>query len=298
MKFRNFKYFLTEALKSMFRNRLMSVASMVTVASCTLILSISYFIVSNLDHMLESVERSMYVVVFIHEDATDAQVHALEAQIIAIDNVQSISFTSAEEALEDLSNLLGDERLLDGLEDTDVLLRSFNVEVTDVNARDNVASTIESFDHVYTIIDDQELVSAVQNISRAIRLFSIFIVLMLSGISAVIIINTIKITVSARKNEISIMKYVGATDWFIRWPFLFEGVLIGLIGAIMSLVIGYFIYLQSMQALMNYLDFLTQLFELREIGAVYMVLTPTILFMGIGIGTLGSIVSVRKHLKV
>jgi cell division transport system permease protein len=110
--------------------------------------------------------------------------------------------------------------------------------------------------------------------------------------------NTIKLTVTARKNEISIMKYVGATDWFIRWPFLFEGILIGLMGAILSLAIGYVIYLQSVQAVMNYLGFLAQLFELREIGAVYIVLTNLILFMGIGIGALGSVVSVRRYLDV
>lgn len=297
MKFRNLRYFLAEALMSMFRNRLMSFASIVTVASCTLILGVSYFISSNLDYMLEQVERSMYVVVFIEENATAPEVDILRASISNLDSVGNIAFTSEEEALEDLISMMGDDTLIYGIEDTPVLLRSFSVEVLDIYARETVVTAIRTFDHVHTIVDDYDLINMVMAISRGIRVASIAIIVFLSAVSAIIIINTIKITVSSRQIEINIMKYVGATDSFIRWPFLFEGILIGLFGAILSLIISYFMYFRTMQFIVEGYGIL-QLVELRETGVIFVVLTPLILLLGIGIGAFGSTISVRKHLRV
>lgn len=301
MKLRNLRYFLVEAVSCMFKNRLMSLASIITVASCTLILCISYFIVSNLDYILEGIERSMVIVAYIDDDATDAQVRELEHLILEIEYVEGLTFTSSEEALVNFSEALGDqEGFLRGLEGTNILPSSFDIELNDVYGQDYVVSELLKLKNrgIDGILHDQDAIDALIGINRGIRITSIFMVLFLAAISTVIIINTIRITVTARKNEINIMKYVGATDWFIRWPFILEGVLIGFIGAMISLTIGWISYSRSIDIIETSMTFIANLVQVKDIYSIFVVITPITLLMGIGIGIVGSVTSIRKHLRV
>lgn len=301
MKLRNLRYFLIEAIRCMFKNRLMTIASVITVASCTLLLGISYFIVSNLDYFLERFESSIVIIAYIDDDATDAQVRELESLILEIDYVENIKFTSSEDALINFSeDLLDQEGFLLGLQDTNILPRSFDIEVSEIQGLQYVVQELLQLNDngIYEVYNDQDAIDSLIGINRSIRFISIILIIFLAAISTVIIINTIRITVSTRKNEINIMKYVGATDWFIRWPFILEGILIGFIGAVTSLFIGWLVYSRSIEIILLNLPFLTRLVEFRDINSIFIVLAPTTLLMGIGIGVFGSVTSIRKHLRV
>lgn len=298
MKLRNLRYFLTESIKSMIRNRLMSLASIVTVASCTLILCVSFFFVTNVNQVLGGLERGLNIIVFIETEATDSQVNALETQITALEYVVGISFTSSEEAMEMMRQDIS-PALLEGL-DYDILPRSFEVEVNHLDNHPFVTEQILSMPHVYEILQDQDGIEIFVGLNRAVAVIGFLTILFLGAISTVIIINTIKITVSARKNEINIMKYVGATDWFIRWPFLMEGILIGIFGASLALGISYFIYTALKNALTSETNPLVVIFQFepRDVASVFLLLIPMCISMGVGIGVVGSVTSIRKYLRV
>jgi len=301
MKLRNLKYFLVEALSGMFKNRLMSLASIITVVSCTLLLSISYFVISNLDYMLESVERSMIIIAYIDDEVSDAGVLELEQLILDIEYVDGISFTSSEEALRMFSEGLADqETFLQGLGDTNVLPRSFDIEVNDIEAQDDVVEKLLALENegIYGVLHDPDTIEVLASFNRSVRLASSAMIVFLGGVSTIIIMNTIKITVSTRKVEINIMKYVGATDWFIRWPFILEGVLIGLIAAIISLIISWLTYLRTIEIIVTNIPFITNMFGFRDAYSIFTVLIPTTLVMGVSIGVVGSVTSIRKHLRV
>ena len=300
MKIRNFKYILGESLKSMIRNRLMSLASIVTVASCTLIFAISYSIIVNINQVLTGVERSLSIVVFIEDEATQEQVDELEGQIRGLDHVTGLRFISAEEAMDNLAFSLP-EGILYGLGGSSILPRSFEIDIDSLYNQELVTAQLNQLNNIENIVQDQDMVDVFMTINRGVSVVGIIIILFLASISTVIIINTIKITVAARENEINIMKYVGATDGFIRWPFLMEGILIGIFGAVLAMIISYFIYFGVVNATTSGItaEFLEMMaFEVAEVGAVFMVLVPVSILMGVVIGTIGSVTSIRKYLRV
>lgn len=297
MKLRNLKYFLSESFRSMFRNRLMTLASVVTVAACSLVLAISYFLLVNLEQVVESFERNITIEVFIDNEATEEDLIRLEQEILAIHYVDGINFISFEEALELAVERLGDIVILGGLGEG-VFPRSFEVEVTNLEMQEQVAGIISNIDLIEDIRQGQEAVELVLGITGGLRVVSIIAILFLGMISTIIIVNTIKITVSARKNEISIMKYVGATNSFIRWPFLMEGILIGFLGASIALILSYFIYTAALTNIIANFYTMTAAFELRNPADVFIILSPLVLLLGISIGVLGSASSIRRFLKV
>ncbi|MCL1997063.1 MAG: permease-like cell division protein FtsX [Defluviitaleaceae bacterium] len=300
MKIRNLRYFLSESIRSMIRNRLMSLASIITVASCILILAISYFIVTNVNQLMENIGQSMLIIVFVEDEATDHEVDVLESQLVNIPHIVDISFTSEEEAFARAADEWGMEpELLEGL--PHIMPRSFSLELDALENQHYVVNYVTGLDSVMHIRHDQEGMDIFIGISRTVSIVSAIVIAFLGGISTVIIINTIKITVSARKNEINIMKYVGATDWFIRWPFLMEGVLIGVLGALTALGASYFIYTYAVVSIVDGVlgaFFAILFFEPRDVGEVFLMLAPICVAMGICIGVAGSATSIRKYLRV
>lgn len=303
MKLQNLKYFLQESTKSMFRNRLMSMASIVTVMGCTLILAISYFIITNVNQIMSGVERSMSVVAFLEIGISEEEIAILEAELLDLYYVSNLSFRSSEEAFLNLAEDMGiEEALLYGLTE-DIFPASFSIEVNYIDNQVAVVEEISAFAGIDTIRHDQEAMDMFINFSRAITIFGFITIAFLGGISTVIIINTIKITVSARQTEINIMKYVGATDSFIRWPFMMEGMLMGILGALLALVISYFIYTNLLnnittgespiQVVLAVLGFVP-----IEVNEIFMILAPVSIATGITIGVIGSATSMRKYLRV
>lgn len=306
MRIRTIKYFLSESIRSMVRNRLMTIASIITVASCTLILAISYFLITNINQILEGLERSMSIVVFVDDYATENELQTLEEQLLQLPyiNPESLSFTSSEEAFYYFMRDIGfDEATLEGLPQDTILPSSFSLELYNIENQQIIVGYIENLDNVLDIRYDQDAINVFITFSRSVSIIGLVMILFLASISTVIIINTIKITVSARKNEINIMKYVGATDSFIRWPFLMEGILIGIVGATVALGSGYFIYAYVVNSLVSddgriSLMLAMFLFVPRDITDVFIFLVPVCLGLGTIIGVIGSATSIRKYLRV
>ena len=279
----------------MVKNRLMSIASIITVMGCTLILAISYFLITNVNQLLAGVERSMSIVAFVDIGTEEADIAVLEQQLLSLPYVVSMSFTSSAEAFENVATDMGiDEELLLGFGE-ETFPASFAIEVDNIENQLMVVEEIEALDHIRGVRHDQEAMEIFIDFSQAVTIFGVITIVFLAGISTVIIINTIKISLQIRKNEISIMKYVGATDWFIRWPFIIEGMFIGIIGAIFPILVSFFLYQQAylMFQSIEILDFI----RYRNVVEIFAFLAPLCLMGGIFLGVIGSVSSIRKYLK-
>ncbi|MCL1883306.1 MAG: permease-like cell division protein FtsX [Defluviitaleaceae bacterium] len=297
MKPRTIKYFIHEALRSIIYNKFMSIASIFSVASSIFIVVVFYTLGANVEYIMGHMEAQMGMAVRIDENINTADRGRLEHRIRAISNVADVSFVSREEALLSMAESLGEEHVR-GLDIDNPLRDSFIVELTDLAFHDDVERAILNLTP-YGVADVHSHAEFAQTLSAITNIISIItgiLILILTGISIIIITNTIRITVNARKTEINIMKYVGATDWFIRWPFVLEGMIIGLIGGAIPAFITMFTYGRIIRAISDVpmLAFIEFLPEERILIYVF----PFSLILGMIIGLIGSITSVKKHLKV
>lgn len=298
-KFINIKYYLSEVLKSIVRNKIMSLTSIVTVSACMIILISSYVIASNVNYMLNYIENSVGVTVIIENYLTADEVNILREDILAIDNVARMEFIPPDQALQNLAERLGDDtgEFIQSLAADNPLRRSFVLALNDIRHQDETISSISNLGGVANINDASFLTNGLVTLNNFIGIVSILVILVLGVLSVVIITNTIKLTVNNRRNEILIMKYVGATEWFIKWPFVIEGVLIGLLGATLPLVIAWFAY-DNIVANITLTPFIGQTLAFRSAVDIFPILGPIVLVLGSFIGILGSISSMRKYLKV
>jgi len=277
----------------------MTIASILTVASCVFIVSVFYLLAVNVNSVIGHLQEQIGLVAFVDDDVPDEAMIEIFDRIMAIPNVQIAEFVHPDEALTILDNLFEpDSPLLDDFIEDTPFRRSFSIEVIDIQFHDDVVRTLEEMGPygIVSVRSEQGLVDILWNLTRVVQVISIVAILILGLISFVIIINTIRITVSARQSEISIMKYVGATDWFIRWPFIIEGVIIGLVGATIPAIICAMGYDSVLATITNVpmLDFMY--FVPGDRVLFYVV--PFALILGGLIGLFGSFVSIRKYLKV
>ena len=298
MKFRTIKHYIREAFKSIARNRLMSIASIFTVASCIFIVSVFFILGSHVSFFVQQLGDSLGLVVFIEDDITESQLHSLEIDITGIPNVVSVHYISAQEALEDLSQRMDNPPFLQGLGDRNPLRASFVIELTDIAYQEQVVHALNNLSSfgVGGILRDADLGRILATLSDVVQVVSIILIGILGVVAIVIITNTINITVNARRTEITIMKYVGATDWFIRWPFIIEGVIIGMIGGLIPAMITWAGHDRVIGALAGIQDLAFIQFLPRYL--IFAQLIPFSLVLGTVIGLVGSGVSVRRHLKV
>ena len=298
MKIRTIRYYIREAFRSIIINRLMSIASIFTVASCIFIVSVFFILGSHVSFFVQQLGDSLGLVVFIEEGTTDVETAQLERRILAIPHVAAIRYISADEALEDLRERMNDPPFLQGLEDNNPLRSSFELTLADVVYQDQVEHALENLRPfgVGGILRDAELGRILTTMSDVVNIISVILIFILGIVAVVIITNTINITVNARRTEINIMKYVGATDWFIRWPFIIEGVLIGLIGGSIPALVTWFGHDRVIGAIAGIQELAFIQFLPRE--AIFSQLLPFALLLGTAIGLIGSGVSVRRHLKV
>ncbi|MCL2225511.1 MAG: permease-like cell division protein FtsX [Defluviitaleaceae bacterium] len=297
MKPRTIKYYIHEAIRSIIYNRFMSVASIFAVASSIFIVAVFYIIGANVEYFMNQLESQMGMAVRIDENISPAEQQRLEQRIREIRNVADISFVCRDEALENMERTLGEDAVR-GLSIDNPLRDSFIVELTDLAFHDEVEHAITNLRPygVAQIDSDAEFARTLTTISRIVHIISAILVIILAGISIIIITNTIRITVNARKTEINIMKYVGATDWFIRWPFVLEGMLIGLLGGAVPALICSFGYGRVIGAI-NEIPMLAWVSFMPEEHIMQYVF-PFSLALGVIIGLIGSVTSVKKHLKV
>lgn len=293
MKIRTVSYYLKESLKSIRRNRVMSFASVTTVAAALFIFGIFMIIITNVNSIVDTVESKVEIKAFLKDDVTTLKAQKIEKEIKEISGVKSVTFESKEEALKKVSQELGQNKdLVEGLEEDNPFPASFVIKVnkpSDVSYVSKELSKIEEFEKIN---DAQEVVNQIIKITNFIKVLSLVLMIILGIIAVSLISNTIKLTVYARKREIGIMKYIGATDWFVRWPFILEGIFLGLLGALIALGLLAAGYSYGLNKITSNLLF----FSFVPLNKIMDILFWKFSFVGMLIGGFGSLISIRKFL--
>ena len=238
MKLRTGEYFIQEVFLSLKRNNWMSAASIGTVAVSLFVLGVFLILVLNMNRLASSLESQVQISVYLADDLKKADRDDLAFDIKNMQGIESIKFVSRDEAKERLAQRLGDQKyLLDALGEQNPLPDAFELTVKQPDMVETAAKAIEKMPGVEAAKYGQDVVENLFAITRLMRIFGVALMLLLAGATLFIISNTIRLTVFARRKEIAIMKYVGATDWFIRWPFLLEGIVLGFVGGIIAALV-------------------------------------------------------------
>lgn len=297
MKINTVKYFFKESTRSLKRNRTLSFASAATVAVTLLILGVFILLIWNVDRGVTGIQSKLQVKVYFDEAATDIQKQNIKDKIDSVKGVASIDYETKNEALDNLEKQVGEDKksLLEGI-DPQQMPDSYIIKVTDPKYIEDVVKSITGMEGISKIYESKELVDRIVSISKTLQWVGVVLLIILSGVSLFLISNTIKLTVYSRRREIGIMKYIGATDWFIRWPFIMEGMFIGILGAILTTVLLYLGYNGIYGKLCKSLSFI--LVDFVSPSVVLTTLFPLFILGGLVIGALGSIQAIRKFLQV
>ncbi len=297
MKISTFFYTLRQGIINVFRNKWFTLASLATISACLFIFGIAYSLLVNFQHMIRTAEESVSITVFYDEGLPQEEMDRIGEQIQARTEVSKVIFVSADEAWAEFSAELGEAA--EGITENP-LVNSANHEVylSDVSAQGQLVKYIEQMEGVRKVNQSEFTANMFTGVNALVTYVSIGMIAILLSVSVFLISNTVTIGISVRKEEITVMKYIGATDFFVRAPFVFEGIIIGLIGSALPLVLLYYIYDVALKFLADKFSFLSSLLVTLPAWEVFNVLVPVSLAIGVGIGFFGSFFTVRKHLKV
>ena len=294
-----FFYCVLQGLKNIKRNGMFSLASIGTIAASLFLIGIFYFVTANFDHMMQAAESSVGVTAFFEEGITEAQIEQLEIKIKKRAEVADVIYISAEEAWETYK----EKHLKDDLIETfgnDNPLKdsaSFEVYLNDVSMQNSLVKYLEGLEGIRKVNDAESVAESLTGINSIVTLISAVIILILVGVAVFLINTTISTGISVRKEEISIMHLIGATDFFVHAPFVVEGMLLGFCGAILPLVFLHFIYEQVVVALSEEFESVFYKLNFLQEAEVFHVLTPVILIIGVGIGFFGSYITAKRQLR-
>ena len=295
MKVRTIEYYIREVFISLRRNNWMSVASIGTVAVSLFIFGMFLMMVMNMNKLAENMESQVQINVYLLDKVDREQARDIEKDLKEIEGVESVGFVTKDEAMERFKDRLGDQKtLLDALDETNPLPDSFEVTVTNPDLVKTAAEKMEKIDGVECAKYGQDVMEHLFEITRLLRIFGFTLMLVLAFATLFIISNTIRLTVFARRKEIAIMKYVGATDWFIRWPFVMEGMVLGLFGSIIAAIVLRTAYTAMAEKVYDTLAF----FPLIPEQPFLTYITIVVVISGMVVGAIGSAVSIKKFLKV
>jgi len=294
MRLRNVCYYIREAFQSILRNSWLSVASVGVVAVSLLILGSSLLLVLNASNMAANLEASVEISLFLKDKTTSAQIKELEEKLKAMPGVAQVEFVPKQRALEEMKKNLGDNKdILAGLEDKNPLPDAFRVKTQAVEQVAPLARQMESFEQVEQVRYGQGVVENLMTFSHWVRTAGMVIMVLLGVAAVFLIATTIRLSVFARRREIGVMKFLGATNWFIRLPFLLEGMFLGLAGSLLAVIIVYYAYFSLISSVQISLPFM-QLVSDRKL---IMPLMEGLLALGLVIGAAGSMISVHRFLK-
>lgn len=300
MKINTFFYTFKQGIRSIFKNKWYSLASVATIGACLFLFGIFYAIITNVQSIVQNAEEGVSVTVFFDEGLEDARIKEIGDLINARSEVASekTNFVSAEEAWESFKEeYLGE--YADGFTDNPLANSAhYEIYLNDISQQDSLVEYLENLEGVRRVNYSQVTASTLTGFNAMLTYVSAAIILILLAVSLFLISNTVTIGISVRKEEISIMKYIGATDFFVRAPFVFEGIIIGAVGAGIPLLIIYAIYNNVLELLTTKFPALTGFLNFVPVGTVFQTLVPVALALGIGIGFFGSFTTVRKHLRV
>lgn len=300
MRINTFFYAFKQGIRSIFKNKWYSLASVATIGACLFLFGVFFAIVVNIQSIVKNAQEGVSVTVFFDEGLEDARIKEIGNLINARTEVVSekTKFVSADEAWASFKGeYLGE--YADGFTENP-LANSANYEIylNDISQQDVLVEYLQSLEGVRRVNYSQVTASTLTGFNAMLTYVSSAIILILLAVSLFLISNTVTIGISVRKEEISIMKYIGATDFFVRAPFVFEGIIIGAVGAGVPLVIIYAIYNNVLNLLTTKFPALTGFLSFVSVGEVFRILAPVSIVIGVGIGFFGSFSTVRKHLRV
>lgn len=296
-------YTIRQGFKNIIRNGLFSLASVGTITACLFMFGIFYCIVANFQYMLREAESNVGVTVFFDEGVSESQMLDIQKLLDARDEVSSTNYISPEEAWEIMKEQYfpdGDSGILSGLDEDNPLADSASVQVylKDTSRQTELVSYIESLDGVREVRASDIVADSFTNFSRLIGYISLGVILILVFVAIFLISNTVMIGITVRKDEIAIMKYIGATDLFVRGPFIIEGMTIGLIGSAIPVIILRILYPKVVEFVLGHFSILSRLLTFLDVNSIFNVLIPVSLGIGLGIGFIGSYLTLRKHVRV
>lgn len=299
----SFFYGIKQGIKNIFRNRLFSLASIGTITACLFIFGVFYCMVVNFQHIFAEVETTVGVTVFFEQGVSEEQILDIKAQLETREDVNEVTYTSPEEAWEyykDKAFPDGDQEILTNLDEDNPLTDSASLEVylTDAAKQADLVDYIQSIEGVRSVNASQSVAESIASFGRLLGYVSIGIIVILVGVAVFLISNTVTIGISVRHEEIAIMKYLGATDFFVRAPFLVEGMLIGLIGSLIPVCILKVLYDKVVVFVTTEFSILNSILTFLPSGEIFRILIPVSLIIGLGIGFVGSYVTLFKHVRV
>ena len=317
MRISTFGYVGKQGVKNIWRNKMFSLASIATMSACIFLFGLFFSILVNFQYIIKSAEEGVAITVLFNDDATEEQKKEIGEQLESRDDVSEVKYVSADDAWAEFQkDYYGDNpELAEGFKDDNPLAHSDNYEVymktVKGNNKDLIAKSkslsatqqdlvkfAQSLDGVRQVNKSDVVANTLSSVNMLVAYVSIAIIAILLGVSIFLISNTVTTGITVRKEEIAIMKYIGAKDFVVRSPFVIEGLIIGLFGAVIPLALLYFLYDKAVVYIMEKFSILKNIITFLPVGNVYIYLLPIGLAMGIGIGFLGSYFTVRKHLRV
>ena len=302
MRISSIGYCIRQGFKNIWKNKMFSLASIATMATCIFLFGIFFCIVENFTYMVEEAEKSVAVTVFFDEDLTEDDIFEIGDLITARSEVSEAIYVSADEAWEEYKEIYFADapELAEGFADDNPLANQAHYEIylVEIEYQDDLVTWLESVDGVRKINESAQVADILESFNVLIGYVSLAIIVLLLCVSVFLINNTVTIGISVRREEIAIMKLVGATNSFVKAPFVIEGILIGVIGAAIPLALIYVLYTKLVNYVAAQFTALTGLVDFLPVNEMYRVLLPVGVILGVGIGFFGSFFTIRKHLKV
>ncbi len=302
MKLETIFYLISQGFQNIFKNRLMSIAAITTIAVSIFIVAMFSTISLNIDYMLEKAENKIGITVFFKENTSEKRILEIKEVLNNRKDVYEVEYISAEQAWKNFQETYfeGREGELAGYEGENPLIGSESLVVyfDDIDTSNVLVDYISSLPDVREVKQAKYLVSLMEDLKKFISYFSIVLIAVLLIMSLFLISNTIRLGISTRQKEIQIMKYIGATDSFIRGPFIIEGIIIGLLGSILPLLLIVFSYTQATITISEKFVVMSDILTFIPLGQLFSQILPVVLVVSIVIGLLGSILTVNRYLKV
>lgn len=303
MRISTIAYVLKQGFKNIWRNLRFSLASIATMSACIFLFGLFLSIIMNFRYIVDTAEEGVAVVVYFDKGIKQEEIDQIGADIEKQQEVAKLEYISADVAWDEFSEVYlgGDEDMAEGFKDQDNPLANsarFDVYLKEVESQADLVKYIEGLEGVREVKQSKEAADMLSTFNKLVGYVSIVIILILLAVAFFLINNTITMGISIRQEEIGIMKLIGATDFFVRVPFVIEGILLGTIGAALPMGILYMIYEKAVEYVITRFNILGGFLQFLDVWEVFRFLLPIGVGLGIGIGLIGSIVSLRKHLKV
>ena len=299
MRISTFFYTLKQGIINIFRNKWFSLASVATISACLFLFGLFYAVIANFQSIVKTAEEGVSVTIFFHPGTTEEQMKEIGDKIEAREEVSKVEFTSADEAWDYYRANWIPEEFSDGFPDNPLEnSASYAIYMKDIAEQAALVDYLNTIPEIKTVNQSELAATTLTGVNALVAYVSAGIILILLLVSVFLISNTVTIGISVRKEEISIMKYIGATDFFVRAPFVIEGILIGILGSAFPLGTIYVLYNKVVDYIGTKFSVLSNLLHFLPVNTIFTTLAPVIVIVGVGIGFMGSFITVRKHLRV